>query len=208
MGIHMGILRTGFILLLCATFAGPARAGLEDEGRKLIEGMAEEVTGLLGRKDIDAAERERRLDAIFRRDFDVPTIGQWVMGPAWRQASEKQREEYLSLFERFVAKTYTVQLAQYTGETLRVTEVEEEGNGVIVSSEIVNPQRPNERPVSMKWRLRPIDGRLKVRDVVIENISMSLNQRREFAAVYQRRGSVDGLIAALRERIAELDEKL
>jgi ABC-type transporter MlaC component len=37
---------------------------------------------------------------------------------------------------------------------------------------------------------------------------MSQTQRREFAAVFQQRGNtVDGLIAALREKIAELDRK-
>ena len=47
-----------------------------------------------------------------------------------------------------------------------------------------------------------------VRDVLVENISMSQTQKREFASVYQQRGNtVDGLIAALREKIAELDKQ-
>ena len=45
-------------------------------------------------------------------------------------------------------------------------------------------------------------------DVVIENISMALTQRQEFAAVIQQRGgNLRGLISALREKIKDQDAK-
>ena len=66
----------------------------------------------------------------------------------------------------------------------------------------------SKRLIGIKWRLRPTATGLKVRDVVVENISMTLNQRREFAAVLrQRNGSLDGLTSALREKMAEIDRK-
>jgi phospholipid transport system substrate-binding protein len=85
-----------------------------------------------------------------------------------------------------------------------VTGAEPDGNGATVHSRIVDPK--SSRIVEIKWRVHPTDGALKVRDVLIENLSMSQTQRREFASVAQQRGgTAAGLIAALREKVAQLE---
>src|SRR5262249_17305229 len=110
------------------------------------------------------------------------------------------------LFESYIVKVYTGQLSTYSGEKIAVVDAEEDGGGVAVTSKIQDTT--NNRVVDVKWRLRPMGAQLKVRDVVLENMSMSLTQRREFSWVFhQRGGTVDGLLTALREKIAELDRK-
>lgn len=183
-----------------------ARADAMDDGKAIVQRMADEVVSILANRGMDRAAKEARFRQILGRNFDVPTIGAWVMGPPWRGATPAQRAEYLKLFEAYIVKVYTGQLSTYSGEKVIVTGAETDGGGVEVTSRITDPK--NDRTVEVKWRLRPAGKQLKVRDVVIENISMSQTQRREFAAVFQQRGNtVDGLIAALREKIAELDRK-
>ena len=88
----------------------------------------------------------------------------------------------------------------------RMTRAEADGPGATVESRIVDQK--NGRDVAIRWRLRPNAGQMKVRDVLIENISMAQTQRREFAAVLQQRGGkAEGLIAAIREKIADLDRR-
>src|SRR5262249_45561424 len=161
---------------------------------------------ILGDASIDRAGKEARFRQIFGRNFDVPTIGSWVMGAPWRTASPAQKTEYLRLFETYIVKVYTGQLSTYSGEKVAIVGAEDDGGGVAVLSRIVDAK--NGRTIELKWRLRQTGATLKVRDVLIENISMSQTQRREFAAVFQQRGgTVEGLIAALREKIAELERK-
>lgn len=191
-----------------ATAAAPpaARADSRDDGKALVQRMADEVVTILASQGMDRAAKEARFRQILGGNFDVATIGAWVMGPPWRSASPAQRGEYLKLFETYIVKVYTGQLSTYSGEKVFVVGAESDGPGVEVTSRITDPK--NARTVEVKWRLRPAGKQLKVRDVVIENISMSQTQRREFASVYQQRGNtVDGLIAALREKIAELDRR-
>jgi phospholipid transport system substrate-binding protein len=195
-------------LLLCsAIFLPPAaRADIKDDGKAMVQRMASQVVSILADKGVDRAGKEARFRQILTQNFDVPTIGAWVMGPPWRGATPAQRGEYLKLFETYIVKVYTGQLSTYAGESVTVIGAEDDGGGVAVLSRVTDPK--NDRTIEIKWRLRPTDGKMKVRDVLIENISMSQTQRREFAAVYQQRGgTVDGLIAALREKIAELDRK-
>ncbi len=192
------------VVLSAVAATSPARASAE--GEALIRSMADTVLSVLRNKGVDRPTRENRFRAIYQRNFDTITIASWVMGQPWRTASEQQRSQYLQVFETYIVKVYTGQLANYSGEQLKILGSEPDNDGVVVLSALVDPQ--TQRRVDVKWRLRKSGSAFKVRDVVIENISMALNQRREFAAVYQQRGgTVDGLIAALREKVVELDRK-
>jgi phospholipid transport system substrate-binding protein len=191
---------------LAPALASAGRADAKSDGKALIQRMADEVVTILANAGMDRAAKEARFRQILGKNFDVQTIGAWVMGGPWREASPVQRAEYLKLFETYIVKVYTGQLATYRGEKVMVVGADSDGGGVEVVSRITDQK--NARTVEVKWRLRASGATLKVRDVLIENISMSQTQRREFAAVFQQRGStVEGLLDALREKIAELDRK-
>jgi phospholipid transport system substrate-binding protein len=186
------------VLTASIGFSVPARA---DDGTALVSSMADTVVSVLKNRGLDQRTREARFRAIYRQNFDSATIGAWVMGRAWQAATPQQRTELLQLYETYVVKVYTGQLSTYSGEQLKITGSQRDGDGILVTSLIVDPR--TNRTVDVKWRLRGSAGAYKVRDVLIENVSMSLNQRREFATVFQQRGnSVDGLIQALREKTA------
>ena len=193
-------------LFAALTLAAPARADAVGDGTALIRSMGDTVIAILANKGLPKAQREERFRQIYRANFDHAIIAQSVMGPVWKNASPAVRQEYLQVFEVYIAKVYAAQLSAYSGEKLDIVRGEADGPGATIESQIVDPK--SGRTVKIQWRLRPTDGKQRVRDVVIENISMSQTQRREFAAVFQQRGgTVDGLIAALREKIAELDRK-
>jgi phospholipid transport system substrate-binding protein len=193
-------------LLLGVLLAPPAWAQGKDEGKAIVQKMSDQVVVILANTGVDRAGKEARFRQILQQNFDVQTIGSWVMGPPWKEATPAQKAEYLKLFETYIVKVYTGQLGNYSGEKVVVVGAEDDGGGVEVVSRIHDPK--NARTVELRWRLRKSGAQLKVRDVLVENISMSQTQRREFAAVFQQRGgTVDGLIAALREKIAELDRK-
>jgi len=192
--------------MLAIPFAPTARADSKDDGKALIQRMADEVVTILANGSMDRAAKEARFRQIMGKNFDVQTIGAWVMGTPWREATPAQRAEFLKLFETYIVKVYTGQLSTYSGEKVMVIGADSDGGGVEVVSRITDPK--NARTVEVRWRLRASGAQLKVRDVLVENISMSQTQRREFAAVFQQRGNtVDGLTAALREKIAEMDRK-
>jgi len=193
-------------LFLLALATGPAAADIREDGKAVVQKMADEVVSVLANKGLNRAAKEARFRQVLGQNFDMGTIGAWVMGTAWKQATAQQRAEYLRLFENYVVKVYTGQLLNYSGEKVTVTGAEEDGDGVAVLTSVSDPK--NDRAIPLKWRLRKAGNQLKVRDVLVENISMSQTQRREFAAVFQQRGgTVDGLITALREKIAELDKQ-
>ncbi|MHA1538283.1 MAG: MlaC/ttg2D family ABC transporter substrate-binding protein, partial [Alphaproteobacteria bacterium] len=118
-------------------------------------------------------------------------------------ATPAQRKAYLDVFERFIVKTYTVRLGQYAGEQFKVIKAmgPDERGVYLVDSEIVRPER---NKISLSWTIRRAKSGLRVVDIVIENLSMAQTQREDFAAIIRKRGSIDGLIAALEEKMKKL----
>ena len=189
------------ILILAAgalTPATPAAAAADPAA--LISQLGNRALEVLGQGSTPS-QRVARFRELLREDFDVPGIARFVLGRYWNIATEQQRAEYVKLFEDYVALAYSTRLAEYTGETFKVTGSRPEGDGAIVSSQIVRPG--GAAPVKVDWRLTGRNGVYKISDVSVDGISMAVTQRSEFASVIQHNGGqVQGLIAMLREKTA------
>jgi hypothetical protein len=58
--------------------------------------------------------------------------------------------------------------------------------------------------VAVDWRIRSRGDALKVIDVAVEGVSMSVTQKSEFSAVIQRGGGdIEALLQSLRQRVGE-----
>lgn len=134
---------------------------------------------------------------MLRQDFALTEISRFVLGPYWRVARGAQRREFRSLFEDYLVHYYGQRLAQCGGESLTMSGSGIDPAGVMVSSQIVCPQRPS---IEVDWRLAVSDGRYRIRDVSIDGVSTALTQRSEFTAIVQRNGGgLAGLLARMRE---------
>jgi phospholipid transport system substrate-binding protein len=165
-----------------------------------IQSAGERTFQSLGDNSITDSERQRRFRAILTDTFDLPTIGQFVLGRYWRTSSDPQKAEYLKLFEEFVVQAYSNRFKEIGGRKFVVgmtQPVNEEDT--LVQTEI---GESGAAAVRVNWRVRNL-GRdvYKVVDVQVEGVSMSITQRDEFAAVIRTAGgNVDGLISALRKK--------
>jgi phospholipid transport system substrate-binding protein len=182
-----------------------ARAQSAQDAGAMVSNLANRALEILGDKSIPLAKREADFRVLFAKNFHIRSIGVFVLGRHWRRATPAQRKAYLDVFERFIVKTYTVRLGQYTGEKFKIIKaVGPDDRGVyLVDSEI---NRPNRNKISLSWTLRRAKAGLRVVDIVIENLSMVQTQREDFAAIIRMRGSIDGLIAALEEKMKKLDK--
>lgn len=175
--------------------APPAAAATDPAA--VIASLGNEALKVLG-KNVDPNLRVTRFRQLFTEDFDVPAIARFVLGRYWRLATPAQQQEFVHVFTNYIALAYANRLAEYSGETLRVTGTRAAPDGQLVSSQIIRTDGP---PARVDWLLTPQGGAYKITDVVVEGVSMAVTQRSEFASVIQRNGGqVQGLITALREK--------
>lgn len=185
-------------IAFCVTFALPATAAkTNDPAAAFVQSMGNKALTSLTAKELSGPVRAQRVRSLLRENFDIKTIGRFVMGPAWRDATEAQKAQYLDLFEDMIVKTYSRRFSDYSGQSFEVT-----GANKISDKDSMVKSRITQKdgaPVLVNWQVRNKGGSMKVVDVLVEEISMSVTQRSDFAAVIQS-GGIDGLIKTLKER--------
>jgi phospholipid transport system substrate-binding protein len=184
-----------------ALVAAAPVVGAAEAARDFIEKVGNQTLAILQRGDGDP-ERLPRLVAVLNDAVDLELVGRLVLGQYWRQASDSQRQEYLRLFRALVIKTIAERLNSYGGETFEIIgskPVDE--RDAVVSTKIVRPASGHQ-PIAVDWRVRSIDGRLAIIDIVAEGVSMIVTQRSEVGSVVSQKG-VDGLLTTMRERLAK-----
>lgn len=196
------ISRRVFAALLAAvvgSFVVAAPAVASANPADFIKGMASRAIGVLQQTaGGDAQKREADFRAIFRENFDIAEIGQFVLGVHWRNATAQQRADYLKEFETYVVRTYAQRLSEYSGEQLEVGRVLAQGEKNFVDSVIRRPS--GAPPIHIVWEVEKRGAGYKVVDLKIENVSMSQTQRSDFSSfVSQNGGKVDALIARLKQ---------
>ncbi|MCA3246685.1 MAG: ABC transporter substrate-binding protein [Azospirillum sp.] len=189
---------------LCAASGAPAAAQSAQQQQvpaaaAFVERLAQRAIEGLTARDIDLDERTKRFRELLTESFDVPKIGRFALGTAWRTAAPPDREAYLKAFEDFIVATYATRFADYGGETIRVVSSRRLDEGEAAVGSVF--ERARGEPVRVDWRLAPEGQSWKIIDVIIEGVSMAITQRDDFSATVQRNGGrVGPLIDQLREK--------
>lgn len=190
---------TGAVILVLTILAAAPRAQMSADPRAFIGSLGAKAIEVLG-PSVPPQQRQARFRELLQNDFDVPGIGQFVLGRYWRAATPQEQQEFLQLFQEYVVQAYSGRLGEYGGAPFRVTGSRPAGDEVVVTSEIARPGAP---PIQIDWFLVNRGGALKITDVYVGGVSMKVTQRDEFSAVIQRNGGQIGpLLVQLRQKIA------
>ena len=196
--MRRSLLSCFFALIAQAPLAAPPPANSAD-AVAFMNQLWDRAVILLNNKT-ESTIRMARFRELFRADFDCPGIAHFVLGRYWRNASSEEQQEFVKLFEDYIVFAYTAQLSNFGGETMKVRGSRSDGDGVIISTDMISPSRTS--PLRIDWRLVSDNGSYKISDVIVEGISMAVTtQRSEFAAVVQRNGGqIRGLFPLMREK--------
>lgn len=187
------------VLVLTVLFCAAPRQANAQDARAFVGTLGEQAIQVLG-PSVSPAKRLARFRELFRDDFDIPGIGQFVLGRYWRTATPQEQQDFLGLFQEYIVRAYSTRLAEYGGEPFRVTGARPNGEETIVASEIL---RANGNRIVVDWYLVHRSTAFKITDVYVAGVSMKVTQRDEFASVIQRNGGrVDALITQLRQKLA------
>lgn len=192
------------LLLLFYTLPAQTTAPVSsDEPKAFIEDMGRRAIEILANPSKTRAEREETFRQILNQFFDVKAIGKFVLGRQWHALKERgaeTTEAYFRLFENEVARSYAIRFEDYRGEKFFVMNARQQGDGWLVSSTV---ERPEGQVVSVHWILRQTSLGLRVIDVTVEGMSMSVTKRSEYAAIISREGGIEGFLKILQRQYAD-----
>ncbi|WP_292908569.1 phospholipid-binding protein MlaC [Niveispirillum sp.] len=172
-----------------------------------VQSLGDRAIATLADPKVSKDQAKSVFRELLNQNFDINTISRFVLGRYWNAANDTQKKEYQSLFEQMIVEVYAERFSQYAGEKFKVGAAQASGeNDAVVTSQVLRPG--GQPPVNVSWRVRSKDGGHKIIDVIVENVSMSVTQRSEFASVIESNGGrFDALLEALRQRIQTADAK-
>lgn len=167
------------------------------EASSFIDKKSQEIIAIVGNPSLSEAARSAQFRTTLLSGLDMAGIGKRALGPYWRQATPEQLKEYLELAQEMVFQVYYNQFKNYSGEVVVVLKVLDAPGGLRVMSRI---DRPSKQSINVEWFLVEKDGSWKINDVIVDNISLTVAQQKQFISVIQREGGISGLLAKMREK--------
>lgn len=152
-----------------------AESFIKDLGERAIRSLTEG----------DQAQIDATFLQLLDEGFDLDYIARFVMGRYWKLFNEAQKTEFKTIFRLRLKDTYAKRFREYKGVVFQIKSNHVEGGKEVVETTI---QKPGGVTTPVQWEVVRSGSRHKVRDVVVEGISMSQTMRGDYSAAYQAAG--------------------
>jgi phospholipid transport system substrate-binding protein len=183
-------------LCLAGVFSDTARAGAATEAMK---GTIEEVLKILADKDLKqpakANERRQLLEKVVGERFDYQEMSRRSLGAPWANLSDKEKQEFVSLFQTLLVNTYADKVESYSGEGVQYVNERTEKEYAEVRTRVLT----GKTEIPLDYRLLNKGSTWRVYDVVVDGVSLVNNYRGQFSKIL-RNGSYAELIDQLRKK--------
>ena len=135
--------------------------------------------------NIDKKLKSKKLGDLALEIVDIKGIAYYTLGNYRKSLKEENKEQYLSLFEKYFLKSFTSRLTDHSNPKIDVLSAEVlNAKYTIVKSVLLSTE---DRPeVKIDWRVYTKDpNKPLIRDVIIEGLSLARTQKEEFASIIE-----------------------
>lgn len=140
-------------------------------------------------------ERRAKLEEIIGRRFDYAEMAKRTLASQWKELSSEQQQEFVTLFQQFLANSYVGNVDGYSGEEVEYLKEREKGEFAEVQTKVVSPKVQ----IPLDYRLLQKNGEWRVYDVVIDGVSLMKNYRGQFSRIINS-SSFEALLEKLRSK--------
>ncbi|MEM9071798.1 MAG: ABC transporter substrate-binding protein [Myxococcota bacterium] len=186
--------------LCCAIVATLPAAAQADDAQRFLEQKHNAVTRVMQRAP--SSNRDAQLTRMLSELLDYRELSRRSLGAHWEAQSDEQKDEFVSLLQRLVERSYRQNLQRTLSFQVAYENAEARGEEALVQTEARSRENRRAPPVSIDYLLRR-DGRTwKVVDLTVDDgMSMVQSYRRQFDRIIEREGW-DGLIRRMQQRLA------
>jgi phospholipid transport system substrate-binding protein len=196
-----------WMLPCLALLASPAMAADTQPAQKqpdeLVKAVSGEILPLLKKKHGYYAADNNRLYAMVNERilpyFDFRKMSQYVLGLAWRRASEAQKQRFADEFRKLLVRTYATALLRYNDQQVIYLPYTGKPTDHIVLVKTELKQTSGEANVPIYFTFYNGPQGWKVFDLTIDGVSLVTNYRKVYGTRIQKEG-LDAVINSLAEQ--------
>jgi phospholipid transport system substrate-binding protein len=170
----------GLLLLLGGVAVQPAVAGGATEAMKSTIG---EVLKIVQDKELKqpgrADERRKRLEQVVGDRFDYQEMSRRALGAPWNTLSDKDKQEFVGLFQTLLTGSYADKIEGYSGEGVQYLNERTEKDFAEVRTKVLT----GKTEIPLDYRLLNKGVEWRVYDVVVDGVSLVSNYRGQFSKI-------------------------
>ena len=186
--------------LALATVSAQAADNSEQASLDFVKNTAEKGLTFLSQPDSTPEFKKQEFKKLLNSSFDMDTIARFSLGTYWKSATPAQQKQYSDLFRKMVVNVYTERFGNYKGQKFEVKTARPVSNSDTLVTSYIVPTDGSDN-IQVDWRVRNKNGALKIVDVLVSGVSMSVTQRSDFSSVIQQGGGkLDVLIDYLKKK--------
>src|SRR5215510_6635517 len=184
------------LVLLGVVVVQPAVAGGATEAMK---STIDEVLRIVRDKDLKqpgrADERRQRLEQVVGDRFDYEEMSKRSLGAPWNTLSDKDKQEFVTLFKTLLTNSYADKIESYSGEGAQYINERMEKDYAEVRTKVLT----GKVEIPLDYRLLNKGTDWRVYDVVVDGVSLVNNYRGQFSKIL-RSSSYTDLVDQLRKK--------
>lgn len=188
------------LILFCVMMlAGTAWAS--NPAIDFVDQLADKILTDVVTSDKTKEEKEQLFHDAFIEAVDLKGVGQFVLGTAWKKASDEERTDFLDAFTDLTIRTWSGRFDSYAGQQIVFQGTRNAERGQLYVDSVIQ----DKQPVEVIWRLRPSKDSYKIVDIIVEDVSMASTYRNDYRSFLQQNGnSVSKLTEELKRKSAEM----
>jgi len=175
------------------------RVALGGNATDAMKGTIDEVLRILADKDLKqptkANERRQLLEKVVGERFDYREMSHRALGKPWNNLSDKEKDEFVSLFQTLLVNTYADKIESYSGQGVHYIHERTEKDYAEVRTKVLT----GKTDIPLDYRLLHRDSTWRVYDVVVDGVSLVNNYRGQFTKILQTNSYAD-LVDQLRKK--------
>jgi phospholipid transport system substrate-binding protein len=141
--------------------------------------------------------KKEKLRVIYKSMFDEFEFSKRTLARNWNKFNLTQQKEFIGLFEQVLEKSYVDKILSYTDQKI---EFYKENILSESQAEIQTKIITSSKEIPIFYRMILKDGKWKVYDVVVENVSLVQNYRTQFNDILGK-NTPEQLLEILRKKV-------
>ena len=178
---------------------------LFNEAKYHVETMMEDIQFLLEVGKTDADQGRILLTKLLDKYFDSLQIAKFSSMPAWRKATTVEKEEFITLFEKYLVNLAAKRFDEFKDVEYIISKIEKRGSKMLLVDDGHIKAPGNKRDnTQVAWRLFLNEkNKMRIIDIEIAKISMIVAQNDEFTSIIRNnKGKFSSLIDVLKKELS------
>lgn len=188
------------IILTILIFSLPVFAGVPLDTVKInVNNVLDVLRNPKLKADSAKEIKKEKLRVIYKAMFDELEFSRRTLTRNWSKFNPAQQTEFVKLFEQVLEKSYADKILDYTNEKVEFYKEELKSD---TQAEVQTKIITSSKEIPIFYRMILKDGKWRVYDVVIENVSLVQNYRTQFNDILAK-DTPEQLLETLRKKVSK-----